>query len=899
MAQLDASTTPWRRYATDEHRLPHGIPERLDAGETFMFGGRSSSGGRKGRDLAARDALAAVEQFGEQTGVNFSAVMPSLEEITLRLATARSEVFVGKDDERFSCRFVVIDLIAEAQVALLVATSSGAKVTEDDRQPFVARSAQEYRRLNACVFAVKELDRSGRLDWGLAPITMAIQGNSGVLADENGCGPIDIGRSITTFAIGASAKKMASGIPKRTRREQRNRTGTEMIGGRVACHLSSPPPPGFGICWLKGATTNPIDRVLYLDTDACRPSESTAASGLGSVRYPDGHELAGQFVDQVENVRYVLKNLGRPGYTKRSIVRELAARHYSTVMLRGNHSPSAVIGADHGAEVLNAIIDNLHTYEFGVLNRNVGSGIDPLTISGCVPPDGPWALPEDFARIRAYLKESDASAAQDVYLTFSGLRVTYNGAPAVMLSGKRAGARRQRGEPPHYKFARADLYPNKALAVADNRQLSATSFAESIVRGIIALDGVSLEAFDPERFGEPRDVKLNQLRAQRANLMASLDALAKRTAALEKRLFEMGEDGELALRGALLAKVQEDYNRFVEQDQPELANRLRLIEHEVTERESLLPRSTPADQLLHLIASLRDPTDRGYRGQWLASLREVSFTSSKRSTGDIHVRTVSWTGLVVLEAHGEEFALPFSGSYEYGAGLRNREVALDNVDQALVALRSGVPISDSAIVQPTLITPHVAAALGVSPSHMVINGCRDPRVLRVAVALLESPDRTNADIGEALMESETFVARIRAVHCGENAERPWTAAPDPIHVAFYVVAAANDGRVTAGQVHRLVPSTSLGQIYNVAGDLRRFSPRWSTQRKKGYVLAPCGCGSTRAALSSTLEPIGAVCLDCRQDEGGETWPAEPYDAYLATSAGGTEHGDRESSRIIR
>ena len=882
MATPTTSAAPWRQFVDPRGlRLSPDWQARLDAGERILFGGRSSSSGSKGRDLAARDVLAAAEQFAEQTGLDFRPVLPSLEEITLRLANCHSQSFDGGDGQRFSCRFLLIDLIAEAQIALLVATSSGAKITTDDDQPFVKRAAQEYKRVGATIFSVKELDRGARQDWALAPLIMAIQANGGALSDENGFGPIDDGRSMIAFVQGTSAKKMAVGMPKRTRREQRNRTGTEMVGGQVAYHLSSPPPPGFGVCWLRGAATNPTERVLYLDTQTCRPAESAVASGLGSVRYPDGHPSAGQLVDQVANVRFVLAHLGRPGYTKRSIVRELANRYYSTVMLRGNHSPSAIVTHDHGAEVLDAVIDNLAVYEFGVLHRNVGSGIEPLAISGCAPPDGPWAGPEDFARIRAYLKETDASTAQEVYLTFSGLRVTYNGSPAVLLSGKRTGTGRQRDETPRYRFAQADIYPHKVRAVADSRMVSAQAFAESIVQGILAVDGLSLEAFDPERFGEPRDSKLDQLRAQRTNMVASLDAIAKRTAALEQRLFEMGEDGELVLRGALLAKVQEDYNHIVEQEQPELANRLRLVEHEVAEREALLPRSTPANQLLHLVASLRDPTDRSYRGQWLASLRQVAFTSSLTSVDGLQVRNVNWEGLVVLEARGDEFAIPFAGAYEYGVGLRNREMARGLVERVLDALRSGLPISAAVTTQPTLVIPHVAAALGVPTSHMVLNGCQDPRVVRIAVAFLESPDRSDTDVALTLSESEALVSRIRTVHGGESALRSWIKSPDPIHAAFYAVAAANGGKVTAEQVLRLVPSTSLGQIYNVAGELRRSSSRWSTQRKKGYVLAPCACGSVAADLLKIPEPVGAVCLDCRADESGLVWSAEPYDQYCS------------------
>ena len=104
-------------------------------------------------------------------------------------------------------------------------------------------------------------------------------------------------------------------------------------------------------------------------------------------------------------------------------------------------------------------------------------------------------------------------------------------------------------------------------------------------------------------------------------------------------------------------------------------------------------------------------------------------------------------------------------------------------------------------------------------------------------------------------------------------------------MTFYAVA-VNAGCATTEQVHRLVPSTSLGQIDNVAGELGRSSSRWVTQRKKGYVVAPRNCGSTRAALAAILEPIGAVCLECRHGKAGLYWPAEPYNGYLAHRDGG-------------
>jgi hypothetical protein len=882
MAKSVVSTAPWRRYVSPNGlHLPTGIEERLDAGETITFGGRSSSTGRKGRDLAARDAVAGVEQFAEQTGLDFRPLLPPLEVIELRLAEARSETFDGAGGERFSCRFAVLDFIAVAQVVVLVATSSGVKITVDDRQPFVARAAQEYKRNHSAVFSVKELDRSGRQDWGLAPIIMAIQANDGALSDENGCGPIDMGRSMVTFVNGTSAKKMAVGIPKRTRREQKNRTGREMIGGQVACHLSSPPPPGFGTCWLKGAFTNPTERILYLDTDACRPPESSVASGTGSVRHPVGHPLVGRLVDQVENVRYVLAHLGKPGNTKRSIVRDLAARQYSTVMFRGNHSPAASITPNHGADILTSIIDNLRVYEFGVLDRKIGSGLEPLSISGCIPPDGPWATAEDFARIKAHLKESEASAARAVNITFAGLRVTYDGLQAVMLTEAGTQARLQLGGTLRYRFAVAEGYPYRVGAVPVSRRLSASAFAQSIVDGLLEVDGVALEHFDPERFGEPNDSVLNELRVERTNLQARLTGLQQHMDALEARLFELDEDGQPVLHGALFRKSQEDYNLIAEDVQPEVVDRLRQIEHDIADREARLPRSSPADHLLYLVESLRNPEDLSYRGHWLASLKEVSFTSDVATVDGLPVRAIRWEGVLVLQGVEEEVAIPFSGNHQYGRKMMNRRATNSYVGQALEMLREGTSISASGLPRPTLLAGQVASALGISRRHMVLNGCEDPRLLKTSLAVLESPMEADFEIAERLGESEDFVARVRTIHCADDAIRSWVGRPDIARAAFYAVAAANEGRVIVEQVHQLVPATSVGQLYNVAATLRRESSRWSTERKKGYVLAPCVCGSTESALMTIPEPIGAVCLTCHRDEGHLMWPVESYDQYRA------------------
>ena len=45
-------------------------------------------------------------------------------------------------------------------------------------------------------------------------------------------------------------------------------------------------------------------------------------------------------------------------------------------------------------------------------------------------------------------------------------------------------------------------------------------------------------------------------------------------------------------------------------------------------------------------------------------------------------------------------------------------------------------------------------------------------------------------------------------------------------------------------------------------------------------LVPCACGSKQRATLQLREVDTSVCLDCRRDRSGVTWPADPYDGYV-------------------
>ena len=318
----------------------------------------------------------------------------------------------------------------------------------------------------------------------------------------------------------------------------------------------------------------PTERVLYLDTDACRPSDDDVAFGLGEVRYPGTDSRAGERVDQVANLKYAISRLGVPGTTKRGVESELRARLYSTAMLRNTRGATAVLSTDKSNTCIQAILDNLDLYQYGVLTHHLGLGIPAVQITNCVPPDGPWGTEEDFARIRLYMKENDRATAAKVTLTFAGLKVMLDDEAAILISETaRERSRRSAGDF-RYKFVQRDGYPNVVRATRTLRKLSAPAFAESIVSALMDVDDVVLDAFDPSRFGGSEDRNLSDLRGRRATLVANASALRQELANLETRLLEVDSGGAPTLQGALFARFQTRYNEVADNELPDVLTRL-------------------------------------------------------------------------------------------------------------------------------------------------------------------------------------------------------------------------------------------------------------------------------------------------------------------------------------
>ena len=677
----DLSLLGWRHLREHGGRVDRPLKSMLDAGRPIIFAGRAS--GPKGQNayrLSVDSMYEAVEAVRRHTGIDAAGVAPSRENMMeqLRLATAhRSRTTTGQE---FTLRVATVDLSARYGVIFVVGAGTGMKLDVSLSQPWVSHVAQLVQRTNAALFAVKHLDRASRSDWGIAELMLAVQSaGTWLCTDAEPPGPLDDARSIVSFVNAVANRKVASELPEKARKGMVARTGTQMVSGQVSWHSSAPVPPGFAVSTVRsevGGRT--IHRVLFIDSDECRPAEDRAGIGL-----PKSFDANGRHIDNAALVQWFLSHYGRPGYTLARCTSELVARGFSTDGLRARYGDHVTLAthAKHPSSIVARILNYLDLYETGEFNRGLGYDLG-LRVENCFPPSGAWAAPEDFARIRGILAARPDEPASVARLTFSGMVGELDGV-RVRLGARAEGE----GGAHRYVFLREDLYPDKLLRAGFGVWLEHRDFAESIVEGIAtASDGV-LEAL-AETVPEP-GAELAELHAQRARLVARITSLEKQRDALIARLEQVDDDGNLLVHGHLLHDLQRRYESLVGEQLPEACHQLRELDEDIAAHD--LPANVPAaeaGQLLHLVASLRDGSDLTHRALWLQAIKDLVFTSERVRDRGVAGRRLSWSGTLVIGGDDVgHYGIPFQGAASWGA----LELKPPRIQQLIDEMAAGTP----------------------------------------------------------------------------------------------------------------------------------------------------------------------------------------------------------------
>ena len=876
---IAASSDGWRDFCEEPDRLDAGLRTSLDAGAPIVLTSRfSTPTGENARTSAINSLYEATRVLARQSGIDVEPALPSREDLDVRLlnapATRSKRLQDGKD---ILHRFVTLDLRPAAPVVILVATGTGRIAAKGFIQPFTHRAAELVWEHEAALLATKRWDRANRNDDLVGPLFMSMSEYRTWVCTDRLFREMNDETRLFLMVESFAARSNTGGEDHAKRLGQADHTGRSLTEGQVAYHLPSAPPPGMGFATLKRRPNVATEKVAYLDTAGCRPHPGRAADGLSDVRNDDG-----QVVDQVDNVRFFLTHYGRPEWMDGDrLLREMSRRRFSTVHLRGMYGADAYLTTSRGYTAIRTILDNLDVYETGVLRREAGGQVPTVEIGGVVPPDGPWASAEDFARVRGQLARGKDRAGRKVSLPLSGLRTRYDGVPCRTRSVASRSTRHANDPCLAFQRVRED---GREVRVNQHVLLPWPALAESIADAIIAA-GTDALAPLAEQAGSALEAAQEGPSHRLAELDEALQQLQRRRDGLVAQLGELDADGRPVLRGAFLKAAQEQHEDLDSQQIPDLERQRDELDAQ-QRAASRAPEVGSADPglLPHLLASLRDPSEMTYAAMWKRIIHSLTFTSEPSSHHAKTSRLLRWRGAIRLDGgvHGT-VVIPFEGDYEYRrvkAVRRQRHV--ERQHEYLAAMLQGVPFTSIDLPARKANQPRVARLLDIAPEHPLFH-CDDSRIVAAATGLLHRGSANEAaELGGA---GEGFLGAVHRVHVGDRSGRPWRTRISPQQAAFYELA-ADDGMVTTDELIRYC-NTTRSTVHTVFGTLKRHDPNWQSRRKRGYQLAPCDrCGNHDRRPAEVAEIEGLLCRQCEHDQAGVFWPLESYEPYLARSARG-------------
>ena len=583
---------------------PKEVKAALSAGRPLMLVARNSSqGGQRGRDLAAQELQSAADALKERLGIDITNEIPSKKELIGRLRAAPTIKSKQRDGRVFSHEYVHLQL-CEGKVHVLIATGSGLKLTDDFEQPFVSELVQTVKSVQPAVVVCHMLARLFRHAMSAAPLLTAAEQLHVALADRDRTAFYPGGyEDLFTIWKASASQEEAQKIPVQTRQGMVSRTDAMLVDGRCAYSLAPTPPPGFARMRLRSATEGVGQALLVLEDPACYPEPDRVAVGRPSVTRD------GEHVNQVELIRHVLAQLGKPGNTLAEMGRFLVASHFSTDKLRTKYGPSAhyglidLDGSDY--RPLRSILANLDVYEAGEWTVHINAGgYTSYSISNMLPLDGkPWAAPEDFARIRQYLEQTSKTGGT-ARLPLTGVPVTVDGVPGCLRVADegRDPSRTSYGVSGPKKVSRRFLFP----------ALPHKLLADSIVEGLAqAADHIWIPADDT--LLDP------QLRHERDRQRQVLERLKRQVDALSDQIAEIDDDGMPLLTPATRSELSKRQTRLIEEQVEPAQQTLYALEERLkaeAQGRGDHALGTPVNLLHKLIESLGDRSLTRFPGQF-------------------------------------------------------------------------------------------------------------------------------------------------------------------------------------------------------------------------------------------------------------------------------------------
>lgn len=850
----DGSTSTGRAFVP---RFISAFPPPVNAmwsvARCVMVVARSSTAGTRGRFAAVEDlnkAIAALARRGLDVPT-----LPSNEQLHAMLAAA-TPVVSRNEGKAIRNYFVTLDYRATHGIYIVLSTGSAKKVDDKFAQPFMARLTAEVAEVRPCLVWAYRLDRVTRNAWAFGQPMLVLSEIGAYIGDmRRGIRSATGSEAVLVFFDAWASEDEAEKMPHKTRQGMVMKSDLELVSGCGHFYVNVTPPPGFTTVRVTTRSRSPKgDRFLVLDSPQHLPQAAQMLT-------PGVH--VGQ-ADQVENVRWLLQHLGRPGWSVEKLAAQLAARGFSHGTLRRWQGADAVVKKERRFGAFQAIVNNLAVYETGQWTVRLGiSTIDDPVLSGLVPPDGPWATAADFARIRRFLRARARRETQRTKLVLGGHPVTFDGAEFALRTAP--------GTPG--KYVRPHAY-----CLVDR-------FSRIRVPGTPVLDAAGLSGVIAESIAAAGDAAVPlaevDLTPDAQQLAATHDAqlIEVEVGVQESRLQDLQQQSSALISsgvtGALLRDVAQQYDQLDQVVLPEIRRRLADANALVTQLRRARIRKRPelvADALLQLVATLSDPHDQTMRPTLRQSLSTLVVTVAPVEHQGPKSLRCTISGVLAVASGPDDLLIEISGSWLQGPVATRSET----VERSVARLAAGIPLAEQPLPRRVVWHALIAERLGMGIGAAADMHCRDPRILRVLTRLHLSSHLPLDEVARILGEPVDFVHRVAVVSAARRDLR-WCR-PGGVRIRTLMASArANDGwlRYADQPGDPVKAKTALQALASEFRDL------FDTHPGIGYRMRPCSwCGVRALAVPRIDEPVGAVCRACRRDQAGFEWPAEPYDQYL-------------------
>ena len=849
-------------------RVQAELAEQHAGGQPIVLTGRFSK--ERAFLSAVRDGLEAAD-FLASLGIDIRGVIPPEPELVAQLKASKPVKSVQSNGRSFLNWFLEIDLRETHGVIFIISCGSGRKLDDDDSQPFVAYLAAVIRKSSACVLLATRIDRITRRAWALGPVMLALTRTVGFVGDARyGIRSVTGPESVLVYFSAQSAEDDAAKMPEQLGRGMLRSTGRSLSTGRMLIGFGTPVPPGlFTYRSKENGMIGP--RVLTFDTPACFPAEEDVAAGRPQVLASDGSTA-----DQVALVRWMLRTLGTPGATFRSVAEEADRRGYSTDHARRMGGVAAIRALDvrnkSPKSYLDTFLKHLDFYETGRLTLHSGiEGVDDLVVEDCFPPDGQgWATTQDFQRIRRWLRE--VRPANKRSLSFAGVSATIDGVENLLMTRSFAlpnGGRRYVLSPCLAAPYRENF---KITSPCLGLELPPDLLNQALVDALINAGDTALKLVPTPSTPEP-DPAINA-ELQRAD--EELKQLRLRRDHLRSQLAERGAEGQPLLSGSLLKEVNDAYNKLVDADIPnaEIALvALRARTASVVEELRAKCGAVALDSLLHLLVALRDPHDLSFRHVIQTSVRDLTIDVLDLRTGRAGGATFDVNFNFLIEEGDNTLSVPVHTRHVRGTLADDANTGQQVLDQLKAG---GATIGQLGLENPAAASQMVAQRLGRNGKKLMIGRIEDPRLAHLVAHLLDGADIV--ELATSTGEDPAFLERISYVH-RSSSRSYWISKIGTLIIEVYRQSWLSGSTTKCSMVP--AHASTWERVGRAMFDHKQKGQWFYDRPTQAWVLTPCkSCGSKRRSPALIPEPVGLVCLDCRLDQAGFSWPDDPYGAYI-------------------